>query len=64
MDFVQESEFLECQRRCCGFEERIVNKAWLSRVYKKDETLLAMHGDWWVINSPPVLLVEIMSIRV
>ena len=41
-----------------------MNKAWLSHVYKKDETLLVMDGDWCVINSPPILLVEIMSIRV
>jgi len=64
MDFVQESEFLECQRCCCDFKERTVNKAWLSRVCRKDETLLVMDGDWCGINSPPVLLVEIISIPV
>lgn len=64
MDFVQELEFLECQRCCCDFKERTVNKAWLSNVYRKVETLLVMEGDWCGINSSPVLLVEIISIPV
>ena len=59
----RDQNFYSAKRLCCGFEERLMNKVWLGYVYEKDETLLVMDGSWCVINSPHVLLVEIMSIR-